>query len=296
MRFLLHQNNITSAIVGIALSLSSQTVSIDILDELKLLKSRIGNMIVSAGAVDDTIELILITILLSLFHLAVSNLTITKLIIDMILFIIIIILLRMLIIPKALIFFDKEKSSTARFSGALIILLSIAAIADFLEIGSFIGALVAGMIIRQTIFKEAKIPNWEEKDIANSLHIIAFGFLIPLFFVWIGLNTDFTLISPNILLITLLAIIATIGTVGGTALAYVLGKGTLKEGMLVGWGLNPKGDVELVIAAIALNAAIITQSIFTALVMMSLITTIISPIVFTHLIRRHKQRGEKPGL
>ncbi len=290
MRHFFHLDNIASLVVGIALSVSSQAVSVDILDELKLLKSRLGNIIVSAGAVDDVIELTLITILLSAFHISLSKISVFALLVDIALFLFIILILRALIVPSALKFFDREKSSTARFTGALIILLSIASLAELLQIGSFIGALVAGMVIRQTIFKTKSIPNWEEEDIANSLHIIAFGFLIPLFFVWIGINTDITLISRNIWLILLLTAIATVGTVGGTALAYRAGKGSLKEGWIIGWGMNPKGDVELVIAALALNAAIITSSTFTALVMMSLLTTIISPIVFERLISKHSKK------
>lgn len=284
MKFILGYSIIVSLIIGVALSVSAQSISLSLLNELKLVKSKIGGMIITAGAVDDLIELFLATLLLSVFHVTITNLSFSRFLIDITLFILAIVIARLWVLPFALKFFDREKSSTARFMGSLIILLLIASLSEFLGVGVLIGAMIAGMLIRQTIIKDVVIPNWEEHDIARSIHIIAFGFLIPLFFVWVGVNIDITTIATNFWFIMLLVVIATLGTVGGTIIATLLDKGTLSEGMLLGWGLNPKGDIELIIAALALNAGIITNGIFTALVMMSLLTTLISPIIFRRLV------------
>ncbi len=290
MKFILGYTILVSLIIGVALSVSAQSISLSLLNELKLVKSKIGGMIITAGAVDDIIELFLATLLLSVFHVTITNLSFSRFLIDITLFILAIVIARLWVLPFALKFFDREKSSTARFMGSLIILLLIASLSEFLGVGVLIGAMIAGMLIRQTIIRDVAIPNWEEHDIARSIHIIAFGFLIPLFFVWVGLNTDITTIATNFWFIILLLVIATVGTVGGTIIATLLDKGTLLEGMLLGWGLNPKGDIELIIATLALNAAIITPGIFTALVMMSLLTMLISPIVFKRLVFVHRRK------
>lgn len=284
MKFVLGYSTLVSLIIGVSLSVSAQSISLSLLNELNMVKSKIGAMIITAGAVDDIIELFLATLLLSLFHVTITHLTFSSFLIDITLFLIAIIIARMWVLPFALKFFDREKSSTARFMGSLIILLLIASLSEFLGVGVLIGAMVAGMLIRQTIIKDVVIPNWEEHDIARSIHIIAFGFLIPLFFVWVGINTNVTTITSNIWFIVLLVVIATVGTVGGTIIAILLGGGSLSEGMLLGWGLNSKGDIELILAALALSAGIITTGIFTALVMMSLLTTLISPIIFRKLV------------
>lgn len=288
MYFFFDASFLVSLIVGICLAMSAQTVSVDVLEELKLLKSRLGNTIISTGAVDDVIELLMITALLSLLHVTTSDVTFTRLIFDLLFFVILVIVARIFIVPYALRFFNREHSSTARFTGALVILLLMAALGDLLKVGSLIGALVAGMITRQTIYKDRRIPNWEEKDIANSLHIIAFGFLIPFFFVWIGLNTHVAFILPSLGFIVILAILSTVGTVGGTALAVLFNGGTLREGLILGWGLNPKGDIELVIALLALNAGIISLQIFTALSLVSLITAVISPMMLKYMLSKEK--------
>ena len=284
MKFVLGYSTLVSLIIGVSLSVSAQSISLSLLNELNLVKSKIGGMIITAGAVDDIIELFLATLLLSLFHVTITHLSFSRFLVDITIFLIAIVIARMWILPFALKFFDREKSSTARFMGSLIILLLIASLSEFLGVGVLIGAMVAGMLIRQTIIKDVVIPNWEEHDIARSIHIIAFGFLIPLFFVWIGINTNITSIATNFWFIILLVVIATVGTVGGTIIAILLDKGSLSEGMLLGWGLNSKGDIELILAGLALSAGIITTGIFTALVMMSLLTTLISPIIFRKLV------------
>ncbi|MBI2147901.1 cation:proton antiporter [Candidatus Woesearchaeota archaeon] len=289
MRYVFEFDAIISIIIGVSLSVSAQSVSVDLLEELRMLRSRIGSMIISAGAIDDIIEMILVTVLLSIFNVSITNATLRQLLPDIGLFLLLVVVARLWLIPYSLHYFDKAKSSTARFTWSLIIVLLIASLAELLHVGAVIGAMIAGIIIRQTIFQDRNIPDWEEHDIARSIHIVAFGFLIPMFFIWIGLNTNLSHFVQYFWFILLLALIATVGTVGGTAIALCLNKVPWKEVVTFGWGLNPKGDLELVIAALALKAGIIAGEIFTALVAMSLITTIISPIIFKRRVQRHKE-------
>ena len=290
MKYVFEFNTIVSLIIGVALSVSAQSISLGMMEELKLVKSRLGNTIISAGAVDDIIELILVSILLSVFQLTITDVSHINLALGLFFFVVLVMVARIWFIPYTLKLFDKEKSSTARFTGSLLIVLLFASLSELFGIGSIIGAMIAGMIVRQTIFKDVHIPDWEEHDIARSIHILSFGFLIPLFFVWVGLNTDLGTISANAFFVVILIIIALLGTVGGTTLAVLLNGGSFREGMMIGWGLTPKGDVELGIATLALTAGIITPAIFTALVVMALFTTLISPMMFKYLVTHSKKK------
>ena len=184
-------------------------------------------------------------------------------------------------------FFDKEHSSTARFTASMIIVLLVASLSEVLGLGLIIGALIAGVIVRQTIFKDHLLSSWQEHDIARSVHILAFGFLIPLFFLWTGLSVDFSLVFKETGLILFLAFLSIFGNVAGVMIPMLFTKGSWQEGLLLGIGLSPKGDVELAVAALALEAALISQSLFAVLVMMSVLTTIISPILFRVLAKRY---------
>ncbi|MBI2666013.1 cation:proton antiporter, partial [Candidatus Woesearchaeota archaeon] len=115
------------------------------------------------------------------------------------------------------------------------------------------------------------------------------AFLIPLFFVWTGLNVNLAIIPKQLGLIGLLIAIAILGTLAGTIAAIWLMTRKIKEGFLVGWGLSSKGDIELVLAAVALKTGVITQNLFTALVIMSLATMIISPLFLKYSVGKKKQ-------
>ena len=83
-----------------------------------------------------------------------------------------------------------------------------------------------------------------------------------------------------------LLLIAIFGMVFGATLGILLNGGTIKEGILVGLGMSPKGDVELAIATLALSSGVITQNIFAPIVGMAILTTIIAPVSFRMLLRK----------
>ncbi len=290
MNKIFHLPFLPSALMGVAVSVSAQAVAIDLLEELKIIKTKLGQSIIVTGAVDDILELVLITLLLTALQVSTTGTGLGGFLVGIGLFMAFVLIARIWLVPAALKFFDKEKSSTTRFTGSIIIVLIIAILSESLGISSLIGALIAGMLIRQIIHKDVAIPDWEETDISKSVHTISFGLLIPLFFLWVGLSSDISAISQNIKLILILTAISTVGTVGTTMFGVLMNGGSWKEGLLMGWGLNPKGDIELIIAALGLKTGLLTPGLFTSIVVMSLITSIISPIVFKLLVNRFNVR------
>ncbi len=289
-KFLFGFDNFTSLIIGISVSVSSQAISLDILEELKLVKSRIGNIIIASGTIDDIFELMLISLLLIVFHSTVlGKLSFQKLILDISIFVVIVIIFRIFLIPLVMKVFEREKSRSTLFMGALIIVLLMAYLSELFGIGSLIGALIAGVLVRQTLLTGEGRKPWRRNEISHSIHIIAYGFLIPLFFVNVGLKTNINAISSNIFLVFILLIINILGTLIGTIIGVLLSKGTLAEGLIVGWGVIPKGDTELVVATLALNSNLISSDVFTAIITVALISTFIAPIVFKFLINKQSK-------
>lgn len=287
--YLFHLPFMVSLILGISIAVSAVAISLDILEELKLLKTKIAQMIITTGTVDDLFQFFLISIILVMFQVSIGLSSITSLIASIIAFILVLIFLRFILVPFALKQFEKEKSSTTMFMGALLIVLLIAYLAEAFKISSLIGALIAGMIVRQILLTGKNRKPWEEHDIAKSIHLISFGLLVPVFFVWVGINTSFFGLADHGLLILVLIILNIVGTLGGTILGMYVSGGSLKEGLIVGWGVLPKGDTELVIATLALAAGLISQDIFSVIVVTALVVTIISPIVFARLIRKYRR-------
>ena len=88
-------------------------------------------------------------------------------------------------------------------------------------------------------------------------------------------------------LVATFAFIDIFGTIAGTIIGVMLSKGSFNEGAIVGWGVLPKGDTELVVATLALQAGIIAVPIYTVIITVAMISTFIAPIVFKHLVRKH---------
>ena len=147
--------------------------------------------------------------------------------------------------------------------------------------------MIAGVLVRQTLLTGEDRKPWRKNEISHSIHIISFGFLVPLFFVNVGLNTSINTLPSSLLLIFVLILIDILGTLIGTIIGVLLSKGTLTEGIIVGWGVIPKGDTELVIATLALNSGLITVNIFTAIIIVALFSTFLAPIVFKILVKKH---------
>lgn len=286
-KFVFGFSTVASIIVGMCLSVSSQSVTLSVLEDLNFFKSKIGKRIITAGAVDDVFELILLSVVLTLIHASVGQTSLVMLFIELALFVLVIILFRFLIIPLLIKLFDNDKSITHLFTGAIVITLLMALITNYLGIGAIVGALFAGIIVREILLGGKLKEPWEEHNIAKATHIISFGFFVPIFFVWVGLKTDLSVMFADWYLLIILFIITVVGTILGAMLGVLAHKGSLKEGFIVGWGLLPKGDVELVIATVALTQGLITENIFSTLILIAFFTTLIAPIVFRHLAKHY---------
>lgn len=275
-----------SLIIGISLSVSAIALGLDILEEFKLLKTRFGSLVISGGAVDDVYGLVLITIAIAFIESTATKSTLLSLAGNTALFGAAVIAFRFIVVPLILSIIEKNTEVTLLMSGFIITML-MATLSRALGLGMLIGALASGMIIRQTL--RADITHhrvWEEADITRIIHTIAFGFFVPLFAFNTGLLTDIGSIKENFLLSITLTVIATAGTVIGSAIVYKVSRKNWHEGFLMGWALNSKGDTEIAIATLALGAGIITQSIFSSLIFMAVVSTLISPIVFRYLLTK----------
>ncbi len=286
-KFLFGFDSVASLVLGISVSVSSQAISLDILEELKLLKSKIGNLIITSGTVDDVFELLLISVILIVFHSTLGQLSFQKLLLDTLFFLSIVIVIRFIIIPFGLKLLKAGESRSTLFMRALIIVLLMAYLSELFGIGTLIGALIAGVLVRQTLITGDHRKPWRMNEISHSMHVISFGFLIPLFFVNVGLNTNINAIPSNLFLVLVFIVIDIIGTLVGTIIGVLLSKGTFREGMVVGWGVIPKGDTELVIATLALNGGLINTEIFTVIITVALFSTFLAPIVFRFLVKKH---------
>lgn len=289
-KFLFQLDTTESIIIGVCMSVSATAIALDLMEEFKKLRTRLGTFIVTAGTFDDLVELFLITGILTFFETAVKQTSLWQLFIGLIAFTAIAIAFRLWIIPALLRLIESETERALIFTGALLITLVMAVLAELLGVGALIGALFSGVIIRQALLKDAGHKPWERSEISHNIHTIAFGFLVPFFFFHVGMQANIAAIWGNILFGIVITALAIIGTVFGSAFGYALVNKNWEEGYIVGWALNAKGDTELIIADLALSAGVITSAIYSSLIFMAVVSTLISPYILKKLIIKHKWR------
>ena len=110
-------------------------------------------------------------------------------------------------------------------------------------------------------------------------------FFAPLYFVSIGLKANF-LVSFDLPLVLLVIAIATIGKVAGVSLGAVISRISLRDSLAIGFGMNARGAIEIILATVALEHQLIDQRIFVALVTMALVTSMASAPLMQLLMRK----------
>lgn len=278
-------------IMGLVLAVSAQALVLDILDEMGLLKDRLAQILINAGSVDDIVELVILTGVLAIVGLSSGHAT-GQLFIHLVLFVGAVVSAKLWILPAFFRLFS-QTSAESIFGAALGIALFMGVLSNVLGFGTVIGALIAGILVRHFLSTEERKP-WQEHRIANNIHLIGFGFFIPLFFVWVGFNTNLsTGLSDPFLVGALFALSFGLGILG-TWLGVRLSKGNSLEGLLVALGMSTKGDVELAVGLIALKAGLITNELFSVIVIIALVSSIVPPILFKHFVREYAQGKPAP--
>jgi len=274
---------ITSLFVGIALAITAEEVIVSILEELNLLKKRIGQLMIEAGIIGDIFEISAIVILGIFIKTKITgtSLTIFKVLSELTAFILFIIVMRYFVIDF-LLKLPRRDSKYEYFSVAFITLLIMTVVSELLNFSYILGALIAGLLLKDVLTHDKLY--YAEHHIIEGMEVFNLGMFEPLIFVWIGLLINKEVLFANIGFGLILSILAITGKLFGSIMGNYFCHEPLSEGFLIGWGLNARGATELFAILIARNQGFVTQDVFSAVVFMALITTVISPIVFKALI------------
>ncbi|MFH1399066.1 MAG: cation:proton antiporter [Candidatus Woesearchaeota archaeon] len=279
--------NIVGLIVGGIIAVTAETESIDLLSNFRLLKSKIGKTIIAADLFDNIVEALLVSFIVTFIHyLQTPVYGILIIVFDAILFFILVYLSGYIIVPFLMKFISRRQPKIDLFIVSLILSLFMAVISEYMGLGSIIGALLAGMIMNYAILKDGKKDKYE-RQIIEAIELTTFGFMAPFFFIWVGMHANFSFLITNPWLGIIIIVAALGGKLIGSIIGTALSKGTLVEALTIGWAMNTRGAVELVVAEIARQNNIITTEIFSALVLMAFFTTIISPLFFKFYIKRY---------
>ncbi|MCH7321916.1 cation:proton antiporter [Solibacillus sp. MA9] len=257
-----------SVFIGLLLSATSVSISVQALRELGWLNSKEGSTLLGAAVLDDIVVVVLIAIAMSVF--AGSDTNVGLLIGKKILFFAVLILISKWVIPHFIQLFTKFKVTESVLSAGLIICFGLSYFAEILGIAGIIGAFFAGIAIAQTKFK---------KEIEHKVEPIAYGIFVPFFFVSIGLAVSFDGIGDQVGFIFIFSIIAILSKFIGSGAGAKLAGFNTKSSMGVGAGMVSRGEVALILAAMGLESGLLPANYYTAMIIVVIVTTIVTPLL-----------------
>jgi Kef-type K+ transport system membrane component KefB len=270
-------NNILvfSLFMGTAMAISALPIIARTLMDLNLFKTKVGMIIIAAAMLDDLIGWILFSVVLGMMNNTQSwgflyTLAFT------IIFALAILTLGRFIINK---FLPWAKRKLSWPGGILAISLGFAflgaAFTERIGIHAIFGAFLVGIA-----FGDSVHLNEKTRDIINQFITNIFA---PLFFVSIGFKINFVAnFSLNITLWVLLLAISS--KLIGAGLGALWGGLSWRESLAVGFGMNARGAMEIVLGLLALDAGVISEQLFVAIVVMAVITSVMAGPMLQYLL------------
>lgn len=258
--------------IGIILTATSVSITVETLKELGKLSTNAGNAIIGAALIDDILGIIALTVVTSL---ADPSVEIGKVLLKILLFFVCGGLFGVLFHILFVRWTDRTTAKLHRYnvmSFAFCLLFAYAA-EEFFGVADITGAFLAGILISTS----TKI-----KYISSRFETLSYMLLSPVFFASIGLNVKLTKDSFNssIIIFTLLLLVVAILTkIVGCGIGAKLCKYTTKESIQIGIGMVSRGEVALIVANKGQAVGLMDDRFFAPIVIMVVITTIITPIL-----------------
>jgi Na+:H+ antiporter len=270
--------------VGIVLSATSVSITVQTLIELGQLESKEGTTLVAAAVIDDVFAIIVLSIFMAVNGREASGLAgVALLVLRMALYLALAIVGGRWMMARLLPGAQRLPVSEGLLALVTVAMLLLAWGAEMVgAIAAITGAYIAGVLVAQAGFRE---------EVEHRLRAFTYAILVPVFFISIGLQTNARLLAaedvPFAALIVGAAVLGKILGCGGGAL---VGGFTSAESLRVGVGMVSRGEVGLIVASIGFQIALLTERGFAVMVITVVTTTLLTPI----LLRMAFPRTRKP--
>ena len=280
-----------SLLIGIAMAISSIAATIKIFGEFNLLRTPVGETVVAAAIFDDVFGLMLLAVLTAIIQTGhIPDLgTLLLLILKVGIFFAIVVGLGIHVYPQVSKKLRALQIASVGFGVLMVVALGYALLAEALDMHWILGAFAAGLF-----FEPARVGPLAYNEMKIVVTGVTIGFFGPIFFASIGLSIDLSAIAAVPGFIAALIAIAVLGKLVGAGIPARLTGLNVRDSLAVGIGMSNRGAVELVILSIAYKtglfqkageSSLVTEHLFSALVVMAVVTTLITPIILRRILR-----------
>lgn len=272
--------------IGVILTATSVSITVETLKELGKLTTHAGNAILGAAIIDDILGIVALTIIMSV---ADSQVNIWIVLLKILAFFVFSGVFGYLAFRLFNIWVQRSDRDLRRYvivAFVICLLLSFAA-EEFFGVADITGAFIAGLIISST-----QRTNY----IASRFETLSYILLSPIFFASIGIAVELPAMSVGIVLFTVvLTLIAIITKIIGCGLGAKMARFSNKECVQIGTGMISRGEVALIVANKGLPLGLINAVYFGPIIIMVVVTTIITPVLLKLVFHSKKKDGaEEP--
>jgi Kef-type K+ transport system membrane component KefB len=187
------------------------------------------------------------------------------------------------VVPKMMNALAKLRAKGLMLTASLILCFLLSYLASLAGLASIVGAFAAGLILEEVHFKDFK-----EKRTLHELVVPVTTLLVPVFFVMMGIQVR----------LETFARIDILGLVAGLTVAAFIGKqacglAAVERGLdrlSIGLGMVPRGEVGLIFASIGMSLKVVDDALFSAIVMMVIVTTLVTPVLLRYSLQRSREK------
>ena len=275
-----------SMMIATALTATSIAISIQVLNEFGKIKTPEARLIIGAAVIDDILAIAVLSVVSSIAtdgtidDISITDVTLT--ILEVLGFFAAMLLAAVFLVPK--IISQKMWKARGGIEGVVTaVFFGAAALAGSLGLSPIVGAFAVGMALSTTkVFEKVE-------DYIGKVGLI----FAPLFFAIIGAEVDFTKIDANILMLSGIVIVIAVATkMLGCGLPAAFFLKDRRQGMRVGIGMVSRGEVGLIVAGVGVSLSILTAEVYSTIILMVAVTTIITPLWLKVEYRREAAKGK----
>jgi monovalent cation:proton antiporter-2 (CPA2) family protein len=270
--------------LGLLLSATSVSISVQALKELGRLKSREGATILGAAVIDDVLVILALAFVMSFTG---GDVNLGMVVVKKAVFFAVALLLSWKVVPWVLKRFAPLQVTESVVSAGLIICFTFAFLADYAGVAAIIGSYIAGVAISMTPYKQ---------KMCEKVETLSYSVFVPVFFTSIGVTASFAGIGEHLGLIAGLSILAILTKLVGGALGAKLSGFTWGSSLGIGAAMVSRGEVALIIASIGLETGLLAEDMFAAVIVVVLVTTLVTPPLMKLFFTQQKLAAERPVL
>lgn len=276
--------------VGATLTATSVGITARVLKDIGKLQARESKIILGAAVIDDIMGLVVLAVVVGVIEAhnvggSLSSLSVLWIIVKAFLFVAGALLLGTFLARRLFKIASQLRAQGVLITFSLIFCFLLALFADKIGLAPIVGAFIAGIILADVNFQD--LFTREQHQLEELLRPIS-AFLVPLFFVYMGLKVDLATFGRAHVLF--FALVLTVAAIAGKQICSLVGMFVKNiNAWAIGVGMVPRGEVGLIFAGVGAGLMVdgrpvISSDTYSALIIMVVITTLITPPILKQVL------------